>query len=155
MKKSFITLIIILLTGKIMETQAQHLYANKENVAINGYDVVSYFTDTKATKGNSSISADYAGSHFYFISENHKKLFLENPKKYIPQFDGYCAYAVAAMNKKVPTNPETFKIIDGKLYLFFNDLYEGKPFNTLEPWNKNEANLLPSANTNWNTLKNQ
>jgi len=152
MKKVYLSLLILTLMGSTMKTNAQSIYHNEENVAINGYDLVSYFTDSKAVKGNSKYTANHNGSIFYFSSLDHKKAFKKNPSKYIPQFDGYCAYAVAAMNKKVPTNPETFKIVDGKLYLFFNDLYEGKSFNTIEPWNADESNLLNTANGNWEVL---
>ena len=38
---------------------------------------------------------------------------------------------------KVSVDPETFKIIDGKLYLFYNSFFN----NTLKDWNKDEANM--------------
>ncbi len=155
MKKIYLALLILTIMGNTMESKAQSIYHNDENVAINGYDVVNYFTDSKAVKGSSDYSTSYKGSTFYFLSEDHKKAFIKEPEKYTPQFNGYCAYAVGAMNKKVPTNPGTFKIVDGKLYLFFNDLWDGKQFNTLDPWNEDEANLLPTANTNWEALKDQ
>jgi len=71
----------------------------------------------------------------------------------LPQFDGFCAFAVAKMNKKVPVNPETFRIDDGKLYLFYNDFWEGKPFNTIVPWLGHEAEMEKMAVKNWKTLK--
>ena len=154
MKKIYLTLLVLTLIESSMNTQAQKVFHNENNVAIDGYDVVSYFTKGKAVKGTSKVSTTYQGSHFYFSSEANKKAFVKQPSNYLPQYDGYCAYAVAAKNKKVPTNPETFKIVDGKLYLFFNDLYEGKPMNTIVPWNADEAKLLSQADGNWNTLKN-
>ena len=57
------------------------------------------------------------------------------------------------MNKKVPANPETFRIDDGKLYLFYNDFWEGKPFNTIVPWINNETEMEKMAINNWKTLK--
>ncbi len=151
MKKFYFTLFAFALMGPL--SQAQNIYHNDGNIAIDGYDVVSYFTTGKATKGTDKVSTIYKGVQFNFVSEANKKLFLKKPDSYLPQYDGYCAYAVGAMNKRVPTNPETFKIVDGKLYLFFNDLYEGKQMNTLVPWNADEAELLSKANGNWDILK--
>ncbi len=41
---------------------------------------------------------------------------MVNPEKYTPQFGGYCAFA-ASKGFTANTQPEAFKIIDGKLYL--------------------------------------
>jgi YHS domain-containing protein len=153
MKRKLFILLVFTLIGTTMQTQAQKIYHNDANIAIDGYDVVSYFTDGKAVKGKVTISTIFMGSQFNFSSETNKNSFLKTPKKFIPQYDGYCAYAVAAMNKKVPSNPETFKIVDGKLYLFFNDLYEGKQMNTIVPWNEDETNLLSKAEGNWKALE--
>ncbi len=128
---------------------------NKNNIANNGYDVVNYFTTNTAARGSIEFSTDYHGATYYFINTDNLNSFKENPTAYLPQFDGYCAFAVAKMNKKVPANPETFRIDDGKLYLFYNDFWEGKPFNTIVPWLNNEAAMEKRANQNWKTLKGQ
>jgi hypothetical protein len=52
---------------------------------------------------------------------------------------------MGAAGKKVEIDPETFKIVDGKLFLFYNKLFK----NTLPEWNKDEANLKTSADKNW------
>jgi len=46
---------------------------------------------------------------------------------------------------KVEVDPGTFKIIDGKLYLYYNKFFN----NTLKSWNKDEVNLKSKANINW------
>jgi YHS domain-containing protein len=127
----------------------------KDKVAIGGYDVVSYFNASKPVKGNSSINASNNGITYYFSTNENRDAFLKSPEKYLPQYDGYCALAVGAQNKKVSINPEEFKITDGKLYLFFNGPLplSGKQFNSVEPWNKDESNLIRKANANWPTLK--
>ena len=71
----------------------------------------------------------------------------------MPQCDGYCAWGVAEKNTKFPVNPETFKIVDGKLYLFFNGDFNGKPFNTLTEWNKEEKKLITKLPKTWAVLK--
>lgn len=122
---------------------AQYNVENK--VAIQGYDPVAYFNQGKALKGKKEISALYQGVIYKFLSNENKDAFLKNPSKYEPQYGGWCAYAMGSAGEKVVINPETFKIIDGKLYLFYNEYFN----NTLKSWNKDENNLKSKADTNW------
>ncbi len=132
--------------------QKSDYLTNEDKVAISGYDVVSYFKAYKAERGSKKYSTVYDGVTFYFSNEENKKTFTGDPTLYLPQYGGYCAFAMAAKNAKVPSDPETFKIYDGKLYLFFNDYYEGSPFNTIIPWNGDEANMRTKADANWKAM---
>lgn len=119
---------------------------NLENkVALQGYDPVAYFTVKKAVKGKKDLAASYEGITYYFSSQSNKDLFLKTPTKFEPQYGGWCAYAMGANGEKVEIDPETFKIIDGKLYVFYNAFFN----NTLKSWNKDESNLKKKADTNW------
>jgi len=126
---------------------------NKNGVVLDGYDVVSYQTQDKAVKGSSKYSTEYDGVKFYFSSKKNKKLFVKNVTKYIPKYNGYCAFAMAAKNAKVPANADTFKIYNGELMVFFNDFHDGTKFNTKIPWNASEKNLYSKAESNWKKLK--
>ncbi|MEX0360983.1 MAG: YHS domain-containing (seleno)protein, partial [Allomuricauda sp.] len=76
-------------------------------------------------------------------------VFKADPDKFVPQYGGYCAYAVAVSGKRVNVNPETFEIRDDKLYLFYNS---GNT-NTLELWLKESPEKLRTkADQNWNNL---
>ncbi len=124
---------------------------NIENgVALQGYDAVSYFTQSKAQKGKKQWAVKHQGITYYFANSQNKELFLKNPKAYEPQYGGWCAFAMGDYNKKVEVNPETFKIVDGKLYLFYNAFLT----NTLNSWNKNEDVLKKQADLNWNQTLN-
>ncbi|MEO7988787.1 MAG: YHS domain-containing (seleno)protein [Chryseolinea sp.] len=125
---------------------------DKNRIANGGYDFVAYFTNNAAVKGTKEFTEEINGVKYQFASAEHKNLFKSNPEKYLPVCDGYCAWGVAEKSKRVPVNPETFKILDGKLYLFFNGDFNGKPFNTLPEWNKNETNLLTQLPVNWAKL---
>lgn len=120
-------------------------YNLEKGVAIQGYDPVSYFSQNKATEGNPKTQVVFDGVTYYFSSSSNKDLFLQNPKKFEPQYGGWCAYAMGASNSKVEIDPETFKIINGKLYLFFHNFVN----NTLTKWNKDESNLKSAADKNW------
>ena len=113
-----------------------------------GYDVVSYFENT-AIEGKKEFKTTYDGATYKFSSEDNLNTFLNNPKKYIPQYGGYCAYAMAEKAKTVKINPETFEIRDGKLYLFYNSWGT----NTLELWLENNVKgLQKNADKNWEAM---
>jgi len=48
------------------------------------------------------------------------------------------------LGEKVRIDPETFKIVNGKLYLFYNFFFN----NTLKDWNDNEKHLKSKADKN-------
>ncbi|MEO5776205.1 MAG: YHS domain-containing (seleno)protein [Flavobacterium sp.] len=121
-----------------------------KKTAIQGYDPVAYFTQKKAVKGKSTLAATYEGVTYNFSSQANKDLFLKNPASYEPQYGGWCAYAMGANGEKVEINPETFKIVDGKLNLFYNAFFN----NTLKSWNKDEVNLKKKADASWKKIIN-
>ncbi|MGC4101828.1 YHS domain-containing (seleno)protein [Ferruginibacter sp.] len=118
---------------------------DKNAVAVNGYDVVAYFNQGKAIKGDKKFSASAEGVVYYFSNNDNKELFLKDWKKYEPQYGGWCAYAMGAKGEKVEIDPETFKIVNGKLYLFYHSWVN----NTLTKWNNDETNLKTKADKNW------
>ncbi|RMD65877.1 YHS domain-containing protein [Candidatus Parcubacteria bacterium] len=140
----------LLFAGAAKAQSSQHrFYTNKDGVAINGYDVVAYFNQNRAVRGSQKYAVNYKGTHFWFSSQKNRAAFLQHPEKYLPQYGGWCAFAMASGNGKVPSDPKTFKLYNGKLYLFFNDYYRGEPFNTIIPWNLNEKTLKNQADANW------
>jgi YHS domain-containing protein len=148
MKKLLLLLTILTLSVKISHSQTalrtKHFNLEK-GIAINGYDPIAYFTLQKAVKGNKQLTASVEGVTYQFSSLANKDLFLKDPKKFEPQYGGWCAYAMGANNEKVEIDPETFKIIGGKLYLFYHTWTN----NTLNKWNADEPNLNPKADKNW------
>ncbi|QBZ97634.1 YHS domain-containing (seleno)protein [Flavobacterium sangjuense] len=121
-----------------------------KKTAIQGYDPVAYFTQKKAVKGKATIVATYEGVTYNFSSQTNKDLFLKNPAGYEPQYGGWCAFAMGDYGEKVEINPETFKVLDGKLYLFYNAFFN----NTLKSWNRDEVNLKKKADANWKKIIN-
>jgi len=149
-------LILILFILSVPQLSAQSIakkskeYNLENGLAIQGYDPVAYFTQKKAVKGKSSIATTYDGVIYYFSSNDNKELFKKNPSGYEPQYGGWCAYAMGAKGEKVEVDPETFKIVNGKLFLFYNAYFN----NTLKSWNKDEANLNRKADANWKKIIN-
>tara|TARA_R110002167_G_scaffold6744_6_gene31829 strand:- start:2377 stop:2823 length:447 start_codon:yes stop_codon:yes gene_type:complete len=124
-------------------------YNIKNGFMAKGYDVVAYFNN-QALEGDKQFTTTYDGVNYKFTSQENLEKFIKNPTKYIPQYGGYCAYAIALKNDKVSINPESFEIKDGKLYLFYN----AWGTNTLDLWKQeNEKELIEKADKNWNLLK--
>jgi YHS domain-containing protein len=119
-------------------------YNLEKGLAIEGYDPVSYFQG-KPQEGSKKFAVTYEGTTYYFVSAANAAAFKKDPSHYQPQYGGWCAYAMGSKGGKVSVDPETYKIINGKLYLFYNRFFN----NTLESWNKDEAKLKEKADANW------
>ena len=131
-----------------VQRHSQSFNLSKSGLAIAGYDPVAYFTSGKPIEGKKENSLTIDGVNYLFSTPQNKELFKADPAKYQPQYGGWCAYAMGASGEKVDVDPETFKILDGKLYLFYNSLFN----NTLPKWNKDETDLKIKADKNWKAL---
>jgi YHS domain-containing protein len=150
MKKLTSILILCLVAVTALHAQPPAIRKTQFNVspsglAISGYDPVAYFTRNKAVEGDKAISTVYEGITYRFATVQNKEAFNASPAKYEPQYGGWCAYAMGAKGEKVEVDPETFKIVNGKLYLFYNKYFN----NTLKSWNEDEAHLKGSADQHW------
>ena len=92
-------------------------YFNK--LALNGYDVMTYWRGGRPQEGKKEISASFKGATWVFISEENRAVFLKNPVKYAPQYGGYCAYA-ASRNAVADVDPLAWRIWKDKLYLNYS-----------------------------------
>lgn len=149
MKISLRLLVLVLLTGSAALAQnvplrQKHFFLEK-SVALQGYDAVSYFKGGKPLKGKADFSTTYGGVTYQFANAADLDAFKKEPARYEPQYGGWCAYAMGHDGSKVEVDPETYKLADGKLFLFYNQFFN----NTLKTWNKDEANLHRQADANW------
>ncbi|WP_018969330.1 YHS domain-containing (seleno)protein [Rubritalea marina] len=128
----------------------QH-YNLKRGVALQGWDPVSYFSGSPK-EGNSAHRVAYQGVTYHFSSAANAAAFKAEPEKYEPQYGGWCAYALAVGNGKVRIDPESYKVVDGKLFLFYNQFPFG---NTLNKWNKgSDKAQIAIADAAWQKEKN-
>ncbi|MFT6332577.1 MAG: YHS domain-containing protein [Lentimonas sp.] len=91
-----------------------------DNVINDGYDVVSYFEEGRMMQGYKDFVIQYKGVAYFFSSKKNFDIFISNigkSDKYIPKYDGYCAYGVSSFDKKVASNPDAWHIEDDRLYL--------------------------------------
>ena len=92
---------------------------SKSGLAIRGTDPVAYFTQGRPVKGSSQFEYKWQGATWRFSSAENKNLFASNPEAYAPQYGGYCAKALSEGNV-VSSDPNAWKIVDGKLYLNYS-----------------------------------
>lgn len=151
MRRKFLLLTILAVSSVVAFSQdatavrKKHFNLSKSGLAIDGYDPVAYFKSNKPVEGKKEFAVSHQGAVYYFSSAENKDAFIKNPSSYEPQYGGWCAYAMGKNGEKVSVDPETFKIINGKLFLFYNRFFN----NTLTSWNKDETNLKTKADTNW------
>lgn len=120
---------------------AESIYTSwKNNLAVGGYDTVSFFSG-KPQEGKKEYTFDYAGAQWRFATRGNLDLFKTNPAAFMPQYGGYCAWAVAK-NKLAKGSPEHWHVEDGKLYLNFNARIKRR-------WGKDIPGFVSSAENNW------
>ncbi len=116
-------------------------------VAVSGYDPVAYFTDNRPVRGTTQFRTTYQGYEYRFASAEHLAAFQANPTRYLPQYGGYCAWAIA-QGYTASGNPNNWRIVDGKLYLNYNDEIQQR-------WERDIPGFIRSANGNWPSVLSQ
>ena len=129
-------------------------YVDETGFAVSGYDAVAYFNlaqkepgmmPPRAVPGRADITADYNGATWAFSSAENRDMFLADPAKYAPKYDGHCAFGVAK-DAKVPANPNLWRIVDGQLYLNITP-------EVAETWSADANDYISTANENWTDLE--
>jgi len=150
--RAVVSFAIVAVLGAVVVVSAQEMTTmnvNEQGVFLDGYDVVAYFSEYEATLGSVKYAVDHNGATFYFSNDANRDAFRAAPIKYLPKYGGYCAFAVANGMMGVKPNPRTFKVYNGELLVFFDDLYNGERFNTIVPWSSDERALHAKAEENW------
>jgi YHS domain-containing protein len=140
-----IKLIGLLLSLFVIQSTALSADTTHFGVALQGYDVVGYFSDNKPVKGNGDHVVYLDGLAYLFANEEHKHLFESNQDKYVPQYGGWCAFGTA-VGKKIPSDPTAWRIVDGKLYLNLNERVQ-------KIWSKDISGYTKKADTRWIIIK--
>ena len=150
MKILLLPLIVLFSFSSFAQTEVvrKKHYNTSDNIALSGYDPMTYFAK-KPFAGKKSIAYTYLGITYYFVSEKSRTIFKTNPSKYEPAYGGWCAYALAKKKpEKMEADPETYKIVNDKLYVFYTSF----GINTVKKWNKDEEKSKASADKNWNII---
>jgi len=139
------TMLFLLSIFFIIQTNAQSEIFAPGGTAINGYDAVAFFKDSKPVKGSAMYSYQYKDAKWLFTSKENLDVFMGMPDKYTPQYGGYCAFG-CSRGYKAKTNPDAWTIVDGKLYLNYNT-------DVRDTWNKDQQGYIKKADANWIDIK--
>jgi hypothetical protein len=126
---------------------SRHANLGKDRLALQGYDPVSYFGTERPSKGSDWITAEHDGAVYRFESAQNRERFLAEPQKYLPQYGGWCATAMAE-GKKVQVDPRNYRVTDGRLFLFYKSLIH----DAQDDWEKNEPRLTRKADDAWGRI---
>lgn len=113
-----------------------------ETLALSGYDAVSYFGEGGPVEGSAAFTVLYQGYAYRFANADNAAAFQADATKYLPQYGGYCAWAMGANNALAPGDPKLYKIVDGKLYLNFSPSVQ-------ERWEKDIPGFIAKGDVNF------
>jgi YHS domain-containing protein len=141
--RSFIAacLLSLLLTGVASADSPIAAVNTEQGLAIKGYDPVAYFTAGKPTPGTAEFTAAYKRATYRFASAENRARFIATPEKFVPQYGGYCAYAIA-LNKIADIDPDDWAIINDKLYL-------NNGFLAQTLWSLDKSGNIAKGDQNW------
>jgi YHS domain-containing protein len=142
--KTFLLYLAGLIAFAVLAPAAEVVNIDKNGLALQGYDPVAYFTDNKPLKGLPEFTATYKSATYQFTSAEHRDMFNQSPKKYEPQFGGFCGYA-ASINKLAPIEVQYFQVLHDRLILQHNE-------KAWKLWHQDVEGNLKKADANWPTL---
>ena len=146
MSKILTTALLVLGT---IGAYAQAYNTDDSKIALNGYSPVSYLDLELAQRGSKEYVTEHDGVKYFFTSAEQKKTFDANPKKYLPQYGGWCATGIA-IGAKFRTDPNKFLVKGDKYYVYLNSI----EVDALQVWNeKGHDAMVKNANENWKKLK--
>jgi enamine deaminase RidA (YjgF/YER057c/UK114 family) len=121
---------------------------DEPRLSISGYDTVAYFTDGKPIQGKAEFEYLWRKLRWRFASGEHRDLFVKDPNRYAPQYDGYCAMGTSneAEAHKDTVDPEAWAIVDGKLYLTHNRY-------AMQLWRESAKEHIRQADQDWEVVK--
>jgi YHS domain-containing protein len=119
----------------------------RSDIAILGYDTVSYHTEGVGAKGDEKYAYEWKKAVWLFVNEANLELFKKDPEKYAPEYGGYCAFGLSNGGLH-GIDPTKFEVSGGKLYLNNDD-------GTLKKWIKMADGKYKAAGDTYNTLTGQ
>ena len=114
---------------------------DENNIAIDGYDSVAYFTQRQPIEGSKQFSHVWQDAKWQFSSAKHRDMFADNPERYAPRYGGFCVMAMAS-GLVYKVNPKEFRIIKGKLYLNYSKKYS-------DQFDEDPDTAIDKADQNW------
>ena len=118
----------------------------RRGLALGGTDPVAYFTMEKPIRGSKDHTTEWKDATWQFASAQNRQAFMDDPTAFAPQYGGYCAWAVS-QNYTASTDPDAWRIVDGKLYLNYSKKVQ-------RTWEGDVAGNIAKGDANWPGLFN-
>jgi len=148
MKKALLLSFMLLIIAPLANAEKPEIWLKKKwEYAVNGYDTVSYFTESEPVQGDDQFVTEYKGAKWRFSSADNLALFEADPDKYRPQYGGHCAYGLGKNGVLVHGDPEVYTIIDDKLYLNLRKSLQKKWLKDTDTYIRNADSVWPRALT--------
>ena len=136
-----VCLLSLFFTGAAMADPPIAAVNTEHGLAVKGYDPVAYFTVGKPTPGLPQFTTSYEGATYRFASAENRDRFIAAPEKFLPQYGGYCAFAIA-LNRIADIEPEEWAIVKNKLYL-------NNGFLAQTLWSFDKSGNIARGDQNW------
>ena len=161
-KSILLSVLLSVCLSALASAQPNHpwIQQNDQGVGLDGYSPVSYFQRDKAEKGLPDFAAMYQGVRYHLTDAEQLALFQADPQSYLPAHGGWCSLMLSGSGNLTPANPQSFKIIDDQLLLFWSGDYKGQAISGLSNWHsktdgkaKKETKRLGKANKAWEKVQ--
>jgi YHS domain-containing protein len=138
-------LLFLLVSFAVIAYAAGENNLDSSGLALQGYDPVAYFTEQKPVRGKPEFTAQHEGATYRFANAANRDAFAAAPGKYAPQYGGYCAFG-AASGYKAAIQPDAWTVVDGKLYLNYNQ-------SVRRQWSSDIPGFIRKADANWPSIR--
>lgn len=88
-------------------------------VAIDGFDPVTYFTETVPQLGSPQFEYEWSGVPWYFANAANRDVFMRAPEVYAPAYGGHCTMSMAR-GFLSEGKPGIYIVHEHRLYLFYS-----------------------------------
>lgn len=127
------------------DPKGRQIFKSRDGLALDGYDVVAYFTDGKAVRGNTRWRHEWGSAVWLFSNARNLQTFKRDPHKFLPEYGGYGAFGITR-GAIEDSDPQTFQIVDGKLYLHASGEHKTM-------FDANLERNIRSGNINWERIR--
>ena len=138
-RRAALALLVALIAPAV--AQAQRVNNDRRGLAVKGYDVVAYFVDGRAVPGTEAFEHAVGGVRYRFATAANRDRFAQDPQRYLPQYGGFCAYAVSK-GYTADTDPQAWKIVGGRLFLNYDR-------DVQKIWEQDIPGRIAKADANW------
>ena len=138
------TVVMVSVVAAAATAHAQKVNTGSVGLAVKGYDVVAYVSQGKPVEGSAQFEHRIGGSTYRFASAANRDAFAREPERYLPQFGGFCAYAVSR-GYTAGIDPLAWRIVEGKVYLNYSRSAQAK-------WEEDVPGNITKGHANWPAL---